>query len=287
MLQPYCGDRVQRVAMLGQPHAVQTYADNVNGSKVYHFNSLGFRGEEFNPSAKFKVFAFGCSQTFGQGLDDHETWPYQFSRMYSRRRNVRPRDICLMNFGEEGASNDYIARMVLTQCSKIKPDLALIRLTNSGRTEGFGDQKMPYRIGPWLNFGFLRRWLVYLRTPRAEKSIVWERLTGAAHYYRFYSAVLGTANALRNLLLIQYYCRAQNIRCVISWPFEYALRKQDLADHPTFAPLISLIDPAVVCKFVGKKMNLDFAEGYGMHAGPKSNRKFAHRLMRFYESQEA
>jgi hypothetical protein len=71
--------------------------------------------------------AIGDSNTEGVGVNDNETWPHQLSKLI-------PNGVDL-NFGLAGASNDYIARTLLTYYDLIKPDLVLIMYTEPLRRE--------------------------------------------------------------------------------------------------------------------------------------------------------
>src|ERR1044072_3782329 len=82
---------------------------------LYRFNSLGYRSAEFDPTARLKIFVSGCSYTFGLG--------------------VRLDRANLQNFSQIGASNGYIARTIIRQCDRVRPDLAVIAFTHRERTE--------------------------------------------------------------------------------------------------------------------------------------------------------
>src|SRR5215475_12532545 len=82
VLKPYCGhDTRQRpnakrqwfgdspelysryISSYAQQDADPKYQTNDDWS--YYFNSLGYRGEEFNSYAPETIFVYGCSHTFG------------------------------------------------------------------------------------------------------------------------------------------------------------------------------------------------------------------------------
>lgn len=97
-----------------------------SGLCVYSYNSLGFRGDEPNKKG-FKIMVVGDSCTEGIGVNDNETWPNLFSQLI-------PNSVDL-NFGIAGASNDCIARTLLTYYDLIKPDLVLVMYTEPLRRE--------------------------------------------------------------------------------------------------------------------------------------------------------
>ncbi len=54
----------------------------------------------------------------------------------------------LQNFSQGAASNDYIARVILTQCAKVEPTLVLGAFTHNNRVEYLADRTI-CNIGPW------------------------------------------------------------------------------------------------------------------------------------------
>jgi hypothetical protein len=104
----------------------KTSGSDNTGKCSYTYNSLGFRGDE--PTKKgFKIMSIGDSNTEGVGVNDYETWSYQFTNMVPNGVNN--------NFGCGGRSNDFISRCLLTYYDLIKPDLVLIMYTSLHRRE--------------------------------------------------------------------------------------------------------------------------------------------------------
>ena len=102
---------------------------------LYHFNSFGYRGEEFDPAARLKIFVSGCSYTFGLGVERDQTWPALLKKQLSAKLDVPFDRTNLQNFSQIGASNGYIARTIIRQCDRARPDLAVIAFTHRERTE--------------------------------------------------------------------------------------------------------------------------------------------------------
>src|SRR5471030_2283605 len=67
---------------------------------LYKFNSLGYRGEEFDSRAPFKLFVFGCSYAFGMGLRHDQSWPYFLKRALANRLSLGRSQINLQNFSQ-------------------------------------------------------------------------------------------------------------------------------------------------------------------------------------------
>ena len=105
-----------------------TSGGDQTGLCTYTYNELGFRSDSIYKEG-FKVMSIGCSITEGVGVNDYETWPYQFTKLIINGVNH--------NFGMSGRSNDYIRRCLLTYYDLIKPDLVLIMYTAPHRREVF------------------------------------------------------------------------------------------------------------------------------------------------------
>jgi hypothetical protein len=89
----------------------------------YRFNSEGFRGDELiNP----ECLCFGCSFTMGTGLQEHFTWPSQFSAITG---------MSVANLGHAGSSNDTAVRFALHYIPLLKPKYAVWAQTDAGRIE--------------------------------------------------------------------------------------------------------------------------------------------------------
>jgi hypothetical protein len=87
------------------------YADNelpkFNPTGGYETNSLGYRCPEFRPlpDGGKNVVVLGCSHTFGEGLEENETWVSQVAK--------DPNKILRWwNLGQPGASADLMIRIL-------------------------------------------------------------------------------------------------------------------------------------------------------------------------------
>jgi hypothetical protein len=99
---------------------------DTTGKCVYTYNEIGFRGDSIHKKG-FKILSIGDSNTEGVGVNNNETWSFEFSRYIPNSVNL--------NFGCGGRSNDYISRCLLTHYDLIKPDLVLIMYTSPQRRE--------------------------------------------------------------------------------------------------------------------------------------------------------
>jgi hypothetical protein len=223
----------------------------------YAFNSLGFRGEEYDHSAMFHLFACGCSFTYGMGIKWEQTWPYVFKERLATKRGWSINQVNLLNFGQQAASNDYIARTILSQCARSRPDLVLALFTAKERAEFVQNNRIG-SIGPWL---------------QNEESL---------NYYRCYTEELGMINLLKNVLLVQQFCQIHEIPCLISIFYHAELSNPAFMDHPIIGSLMAQVRWENVCPF----SLIDFRCDVGRmchHPGPLSNLCFGRKLGVFYE----
>lgn len=283
MLERYCGSRTREHFGDGAgPSVLSAYGTDQSGTKRYRFNSLGFRGEEHDPRAAATIFVCGCSITFGTGLDVEESWPHRFKLAYAARLGRDPREFNLLNFSQGGASNDYVARTLLTQCARVRPDLVVAQFSAMHRAEGFVDGE-PYCIGLGL-WPSLSVWARFLGVPWKSKWTVLRRMRQASGHARAYSEEAGFANALRAMLLVQFYCRANGIPCVLTWTHRRRLDEPEFRKNPALAPLIALLDPNSFCDFAIRDPDIcTDAAADGGHPGPRSNAAFAERVLAFHE----
>ena len=174
-----------RLPGLGPPHVgmVSTYGKDQSGTKTYQFNTLGYRGEEESASAQKRIYAGGCSITFGEGLDLEETWPQQFKQRYAAVSGIAADAVNVLNFAESGAANDRIVRTLLEQCRAAKPDLLLAQFTYPNRTE--------YLLGRHsINLG---QWFLSEDVPQPPPEWLAVLQQIADHYYQFYTDQWGVA----------------------------------------------------------------------------------------------
>ena len=146
-------------------------SDNT-GLCTYTYNELGFRGDSIKKDG-FKVMSLGCSNTEGVGVNNHETWPYQFTNLIPNGVNF--------NFGTGGRSNDFIVRCLLTYYDIVKPDLILIMYPSPLRREIYTKDGGIEPFMPTSSWGYLKEmdngiktqeYLTYLQNDN-EDTINW------------------------------------------------------------------------------------------------------------------
>jgi hypothetical protein len=293
---PYCGDREFEHLAKDGPHTTRTYATDQSGTKTYRFNALGFRGEDFDPTAALRIFVCGASYAFGTGLNWEETWGYQLKLKVAAERGLDPGQVNLLNFSQSLASANYVTRTLMSQCSRIRPDLVVALYSIKDRAEYFLDGA-PVGLLP-VRFPWYRRWWV-LRPgwrrrlsrwfPGAKnKAVAGDRLRAWNHFSRLASAETAIINTLTNMLLLQSFSRARDIDCLVSWVQHQNLSDMQFLKNAAISPLIRLIDKERFCPFslVDPGISVDDAAD-NVHPGVRSNAIFADRLFETYRRELA
>jgi hypothetical protein len=246
-------------------------------SLSYSFNSLGYRGEEFNSKARAVIYLCGCSHAFGSGIKWEQTFGYIFRELYCRYRNVASDEVNLQNFSSIGASNDYIARTIATQLGCFRPSLVIAYFTSRTRKEYVRGQRI-ISLQPTLLSGS------FATTSGARGK---HHIEASYDYYAFYTDELGFIDSMKNMLLVQSLCKNQDVPYVFAW--------QDFADleNPKFTrnsickSYLDMLDRRRICDFSLRSMETDKA-GDGIHSGPRTNELFARALFRFFlETQQS
>jgi len=210
---------------------------------TYTYNELGFRGDSIHKDG-FKIMCIGDSNTEGVGVNNHETWPAQFSKLISDGVNH--------NFGMGGRSNDYIARCLITYYDFIKPDLVLIMYTSPQRRELYT------KDGGLEPFMITSQWGYMEETEEGRE--VQQSLTTIQNDYEDFM------NWYKNHLLIKYFLESK--KCNWLWngwmgiPETYCEFNRFDGKYGTF------IDSAVD----------------NIHPGPKHNQNYSKSLLNYIYS---
>lgn len=80
---------------------------NKEETNLYHLNSYGYRCPEFSPlpDGGKNVIVLGCSHTFGEGLEEEETWVKQVAKQSNKT-------LRWWNLAQPGASADLMIRIL-------------------------------------------------------------------------------------------------------------------------------------------------------------------------------
>ena len=207
------------------------------GKCRYSYNELGFRGDSITKDG-FKIMSIGCSFTEGIGVNDTETWPYNFTSLIPNGVN--------MNFGTSGRSNDFISRCLLTYYNLIKPDLVLIMYTNPQRKEIYTKDNGVEPFMPTSSWG----WMELTEEGREMQNNLVLLQNENADFINWY----------KNHLLIKYFLETK--KCNWLWNGMFGIPK----------------DYNEVNRFDGDYENHLDKGVDGGHPGPKHNYQYSIRL---------
>lgn len=241
-----------------------------SGTKTYRFSRLGYRSEELDPSAARRVFVCGASVAFGSGLDAHESWPALFRHDYARLHGLDPRAVNLLNFSSPLAPPDYVVRTLLTQASRVRPDVMIAEFSMFRRIEVVRDGRfaaVDVPLGVRVH-ATRRTWRT--TSPRVT------RVSAHDHVLAF----------LRSALLLQSFAEARGIVCLQLWDRRPHEPYAALFDEPAFAPLLALLDRRAFCDFsvFDRDVFVDRSAD-GIHPGPAAARIIASRVTGKYRAR--
>ena len=220
--------------------SLSTSGSDNTGICTYTYNELGFRGDSQYKDG-FKIMSIGCSLTEGVGVNDNETWPYQFTELISNGANL--------NFGCGGRSNDYILRCLITYYDLINPDLVLIMYTSPQRREIYTGNGGIEPFIPTLSWGYLNE----TEDGRKIQNCLIELQNENEDFINWY----------KNHQTIKLFLESKN--CNWLWNGSFEIPK----DYSEFN------------RFDGDYMSQPFVDlgVEGFHPGPSHNRLYVNKLM--------
>lgn len=250
----------------GQKHTTHECCSDHSSRIEYRFNSLGYRSAEFDREAEVVVYVAGCSHAFGVGVAEELAWPNVFCRSFAEHYGLSAAGLNLQNFSQGAASNDYVTRVILTQCAEVEPALVLGAFTHNDRGEYLADGTL-CNIGPW-------------RVKDTEDGIGSPTVEIADAFYDYYSDELGTINAVKNILLAQEFLKSRRIPYLFSWIGGGVLSRPECISCPVIGRLLELVDRAHLCptSIADDDVFVDLAADHA-HPGPQSHARFARRLL--------
>jgi len=238
-----------------------------SGQKVYKFNSLGYRGEEYNADANFKIFLFGPSSALVTGLNIEEIYAYRFKEYYSEHNQIPIDQVNLMNFAVAGTSTDYNVRNLLGQCTHDKPDLVLFDLAHKSRMEWVRPNGSGISYGAGMPM-----------TPKA--------------FIELYSDEFGFVNLVKNILMIQFYCQANQIDYLI---LNRIADLDEFTGNTALNDYIMPVDRNRVCQLhqleaIDQAADWEYDDNgkvlWHGHDGPQTNRMVAEQLFQQFLKTE-
>ena len=227
---------------------------------LYHFNALGYRGPEFDPSAPLKVFVAGCSYTFGQGVPFEQTWPSLLTKAIAERRGIPAERASLQNFSQIGASNEYIARTIIRQCERVRPDLAIVAFTHRERAEYLAPG-VTRNIGLW------------------DLERDGERDGPAVRHFDLFDSPCSSLELLKSMLLVQWAMKRRRIPYLMLW-----MNRTEIDETPPLQRLRAMLDPAGLTSrhLLEPAVHVD-SNRADRHPGPLSHANLAPLLLEALE----
>ncbi|MEM8709885.1 MAG: class I SAM-dependent methyltransferase [Planctomycetota bacterium] len=241
------------LAQIGRPWTTRTHDTDLSERCTYSFNSLGYRGPEFDSTRRFVAYVFGESDAFGTGVEWHETWAVRAALGAAAKRDVEPDDVMVMNFAESGASNAYIARALVSQVAHAPPDLVLVGLADHERIEIVTDGGS-MSCGGWFRSAASERFIDEADLTDREEAGLRDGLRRGRAYLEFVGST-GDAveqgaepqrlyETLRSLLLMQGQLAAAGIPAVAVGRGVDRLLDAEARQHPVLGSLCCAISPS-------------------------------------------
>lgn len=285
-LVPYHGHRLERAALVGTPHTLEEVDHERSGTVRYAINSLGYRGDEFRPDARFTLFVFGESLAFGTGVAFDECWTSRLFHMMLADRGMEPADACCMNFADPGTSNANIARMVVTQCGAVRPDFVIVQLADPKRTEGYEADRV-FPVGDWYQDPATERSLFALAPGDPQRKRLLDCLRRGRSYLEFTSCQHSQLDALHHVLLVQSYLALHGIPYVIAVQAEHDASSIGDGDA-ILEPLRSQIDRTRYVRVpTGRGLVIEDMAADQRHFGPRTHAAFARHVHTIMNRGEA
>lgn len=163
-----------------------TYGSDTSTTVRYDFNAAGFRSEDYDPDAQFRLCVFGESNAFGTGLAYEGTFGARLKIHLGDALGLEPRAVNYLNFAVGAASADFCVRTLHRQPVVRQADLVIMNYPKLDRVEySDGQTHVSYSVSS-VNEDNL------VSAPDA--------LTG---FCEFYTEPLGHVNYVKNILLAQ------------------------------------------------------------------------------------
>jgi hypothetical protein len=206
-------------------------------SITYRFNSLGYRCPEFEVEADLRIVAVGCSYVVGAGLPQ----PAIFHELFAERlRRESAKKVVLWNLARDGASNDYISRLLYLAIPRLDPHLVLVNFTHGARREYVSVQ------GNWISY-------TPMFTPADEVT-----LGIYGHFAALSSPLDDQLNLFKNYKAVELLLAGR------PWLFSHAMPQE-------FEPVAAYMN---LSRYAGPLPTADKARD-GRHPGPESHRRLA------------
>lgn len=128
-----------------------------NRTVTYTRNKAGYRIAEGSWPID-AVLTFGCSYTFGEGVSDDETWPYQLSQIIKKP---------VLNLGQGGTSAQFIwANTINVISSGYRPSAVVYYWPNHVRVCEFYNPYIVKNYGLWSDIKIDKLWAGWINNTK-------------------------------------------------------------------------------------------------------------------------
>jgi hypothetical protein len=115
---------------------------------TYRINSLGYRCPEFatpKSEAGLTLITLGASEVFGCGVPEEKV----FGALLARKlESTLGKPITHWNLGKNGASSDYMSRVLISALPVLKPDIVVLIFPHASRREHIHDTGRSFNFCP-------------------------------------------------------------------------------------------------------------------------------------------
>lgn len=241
-------------------NVLSAYGTDESGTVIYRFNAQGYRGEEYDPDAAFRICVIGESHAFGTGVAQEQTFGNRFADHLAAALGIDRARVNLLNLSVGGVSPDYCVRTLYRQLPGVAADVALVHMPGIDRMEFYDGT------------GFSGFGVSALDPDRIDEAP--PPLLG---FCDLYNAHLGRLALAKNLLLAQSLLEEQGIDYVISIPNLPPLESRFGYLHP----YMSRLDQTPILHHKLLASRLDKAAD-GRHGGPRTHGAIAIALLSHY-----
>lgn len=236
------------------------YDIDQSGTILYECNSYGFRSEEYDPLAEFRICVIGESNAVGVGISLEDTFGYKLKQHMSASLRLDLDKINLINLSVAGASADYCVRTLYRQISDCDMDLVVCQLPHPGRTEYLDES------------GY---------HPCNVNAVRIAKLASAPApllaYCDYYNESVGMINLVKNALQAQAFLKERNIQYVLATQF----LPRSTGKHSYLGDYFDRLDASAV---LWHEYFIQLADQAAdkRHAGRLSHAAFAIELLDFF-----
>lgn len=226
-------DNFYRSVMGGNSLSVGLDESKLNGvdpldpDRQYRFNSLGFRGPEF--VSKAELVTAGCSFTYGMGVSEDSVWSKAVATDLGLTHN---------NLAKPGASISWIVEKLFNYFNEfghpkyllcLFPDAKRFIVPADGKVLAKDKNKKTLNYGEHGSHGRDGQFL-YNEVAKSTSEMTSISLIRRPYNIRdIYTSELGYYSAIRQIRILEQYCKATGIKLLWStWDFELSFHLDKL-----------------------------------------------------------